>query len=342
MPDTEKPPVKRKSLDPALQLRIHDLMVKARVLEERMIKMNRDNDGFFWIGGPGEEAFNVPLGLQVKKGEGLDFDYLHLHYRSSGIILAMGGTMIDAIRQMAMKATDPYSGGRNFANHYAIKKWNVVPMSPTIETQYSIAPGTAYAQKRHGGTGITIVNGGDAGSAEGDFATFLVWSSRPGMELPVLGLVMNNGWGISTAASTQHGTRQIADRALAHNFRTRVVDGNDPVASWHAIEDAMRYVRTERRPYLIEAQVSRLYGHSSSSGANRVPEDDCIPRFEEALIGDDLATRGALDEVWKRWRDEANDLVKQVRAEPSPEPSDIWNNVFHGDSGNEIARSGGD
>jgi 2-oxoisovalerate dehydrogenase E1 component alpha subunit len=341
MPETQKPPAKPR-LDPALQLRIHDLMVRSRVMEERMIKMNRDNDGFFWIGGPGEEAFNVPLGLQVRKGEGLDYDYLHLHYRSGGVLLAMGGSMTDALRQMAMKATDPFSGGRNFANHYAVRKWNIVPMAPTIETQYSIAPGTALAQKRHGGTGITIVNGGEAGTAEGDFATCLVWSSRPGMELPILVIVMNNGWGISTASSTQHGVRHIADRAVPHGFRTKIVDGNDPIASWFAIEEAMRYVRKERRPYLIEAEVSRLYGHSSSSGATRVPEEDCIPLFEEALIASDVATRAELDKVWERHREEANAAVKQVRSEPDPEPADIWKNVFHGDPDQELARSGGD
>jgi 2-oxoisovalerate dehydrogenase E1 component alpha subunit len=340
MPGTTKPPARPK-LDRTLQLRVHDLMVKSRVLEERMIKMSRDNDGLFWIGGPGEEAFNVPLGLQVRKGEGLEYDYLHLHYRSSGVLMAMGAPMIDVMRQMGMKATDPYSGGRNFANHYSVRKWNIVPMSPTIETQYSIAPGTALAQKRHGGTGITIVNGGDAGSAEGDFATCLVWSSRPGMEVPILVIVMNNGWGISTSHGSQHGVRHVADRAAPHGFRTRVVDGNDPVASWFAIEEAMKYVRHERRPYLLEAEVSRLYGHSSSSGATRVQEEDCIARFEESLIAADLATRAELDKVWDRWREEANATVKQVRGEPDPEPADIWNNVFHGDEGNRLARSGG-
>src|SRR4249920_2017066 len=64
-------------------LEIHRLMVRTRVLEERMIKMSKSGEGFFWIGGPGEEAFNVCLGLQVKKGCGPKFDYLHFHYRSS-------------------------------------------------------------------------------------------------------------------------------------------------------------------------------------------------------------------------------------------------------------------
>src|SRR6478672_4416031 len=87
-------------IDSKRLLQIHDLMVKTRCLEERLIKMSKSGDGFFWIGGPGEEAFNVPLGLQVKKGQGLDHDYLHLHYRSSAILTAMGMEPIGALRQM--------------------------------------------------------------------------------------------------------------------------------------------------------------------------------------------------------------------------------------------------
>ena len=79
------PPLAREEL-----VRIHDLMVKARVLEERLIQMYKQGDGYFWIGGPGEEAFNVPLGLLDEEGPGPDYDYLHLHYRSSGTLLAMG------------------------------------------------------------------------------------------------------------------------------------------------------------------------------------------------------------------------------------------------------------
>src|SRR5688500_8581383 len=180
-------------------VRIHDLMVKARVLEERLIQMYKRGDGYFWIGGPGEEAFNVPLGLLMKKGQGLDYDYLHAHYRQSATLLALGEEPIGALRQMKNTATDPYSGGRNFAGHFSIHRWNVAPVSSPIEVQYLIAPGTAYAQRRHGGDGITIVTGGDAGTAEGDFASCLVWSSRPGSELPILIIVTNNQWGISTS-----------------------------------------------------------------------------------------------------------------------------------------------
>src|SRR3954453_22692368 len=105
----------QQQLAPELLLRIHELMLRGRVLEERLITMYRQGDGYFWIGGPGEEAFNVPLGLLVDKGLGVDHDYLHLHYRSSGTLLAMGADPVDSLRQMKNVATDPYSKGRNFA-----------------------------------------------------------------------------------------------------------------------------------------------------------------------------------------------------------------------------------
>ena len=116
--------------------------------------------------------------LQVKKGEGPYFDYLHLQYSNSATVLAMGMPMIDAIRQMAMTATDPNSRGRNFPGHFARREWNIIPVSSVIENQFVIAPGTAWVQKCHGGDGITIVVGGDAGSHEGDFASCMIWSTH--------------------------------------------------------------------------------------------------------------------------------------------------------------------
>src|SRR5512138_476062 len=93
-------------LSAELCLKIYDLMLRARVLEDRLITMYKQGEGYFWIGGPGEEAFSVPLGLLVDKGEGVDHDYLHLHYRSNGTLLAMGADPVDSIRQMRNTVTD--------------------------------------------------------------------------------------------------------------------------------------------------------------------------------------------------------------------------------------------
>jgi 2-oxoisovalerate dehydrogenase E1 component alpha subunit len=310
-------------------LHIHQIMVRARTMEERMIKMSKSGQGFFWIGGPGEEAFNTCLGLLVKKGEGPQFDYLHLHYRNSACLVAMGMTVLDGIRQMAMKVTDPHSMGRNFSSHFARKDWNILPVKSVIQSQFVIAPGTARVQKRLGGEGITIVIGGDAGTAEGDFASCMVWSTRPGNELPVLMIVTNNGWGISTPASTQHGEQHITDRGRAFGIQGEVVNGNDPIASWHALQRAMGYVRNMRRPYMLEARLSRLHGHSSSSGAARVAnEPDCIALLEKKLLDAGVIDRPAIAKIHEMAEHEAEQALEQALREPDPTPDDVPRHTY--------------
>jgi 2-oxoisovalerate dehydrogenase E1 component alpha subunit len=317
------------ALAPELLVRLHELMLRARCLDERLIRMNKQGDGFFWVGGPGEEALNVSLGLLVHKGQGPEYDYLHLHYRSTATLAAMGADPVDTLRQMKNTITDPYSAGRNFCNHYSVHRWNVAPVSSPIEVQFAMAPGTAMANKRAGGRGITIVQGGDAGTAEGDFATCMQWCARPGQELPCLMIIANNRWGISTLTLDQHAEKHVADRAKAFGIRTAVIDGNDPEVAYRELRRAMDYVRSERRPFLLEAAVSRLYGHSSASGANFVPDEpDCLVLFEKRLEQRGILTRGEMDDLRARCTHELLEASRRVREEPQPEGQEIWKHVF--------------
>lgn len=321
--------MRAETLPADLLLRMHERMVQGRALEERLIRMQRGGDGYFWIGGPGEEAFNVALGLLVKKGQGIEHDYLHLHYRSSATLLAMGADPVDALRQMKNVVTDPYSGGRNFCGHSSIRKWNVAPITSPIEVQYSVAIGTAIAQKRGGGEGITIVQGGDAGTAEGDFATCLVWASRPGFELPMLIIVTNNGFGISTPQNEQHGEAHVADRGKAFGMKTATIDGNDAETAYRGLEEAIEYVRRERKPFLLEAYVSRLYGHSSSSGSNLVEaEIDCVMELERKLAARGLRTLDESATIRAEQEEFLLEAAKMVALEPKPEPESVWDHVF--------------
>lgn len=314
-----------------LLLKIYDLMVKTRLLEERLIKIYKAGLAYFWIGAPGEEAFGVPLGLLIHKGQGIEYDWLHLHYRATPTLLAMGMPMIDSIALMMNRVSDPHTGGRNFSNHYCVPKWNVAPVTSPIEMQYSIAIGTAIAQARRPVRGITIVTGGDAGTAEGDFATSLVWASRKGHELPMLITVQNNRWGISTAFEGQHGEQRISDRGKAFGMETLTYNGNDPVESYLKLQEAISYVRKERKPFLLEALVSRLYGHSSASGANWVSDEvDCLAEFEKRLKSADLLSDQESLATRQRYEDEAKQAMITVSSHAAPTPESIWDHIYAG------------
>jgi 2-oxoisovalerate dehydrogenase E1 component alpha subunit len=320
----------REAITAELALTIFRQMIRTRALEERGIKMSKSGEAYFWIGGPGEEAFNVCLGLQVHKGFGPAFDYLHLHYRNAGVMLAMGMSMLDHVRQLAMRWTDPHSRGRNFVGHYAVKPWNVIPVTSVIEVQFAMAPGTALMQLRHGqknpaeAEGITIVVGGEGGTAEGDFESCLNWSTRPDRELPVLMLVANNRYGISTDLHTVSAEKQIADRAIPYGIRAETVEGNDPVAMWNALDRAMRYCRRERKPFLLEANVSRLHGHSSSSGAQRLwNETDVLGMFEQKLIDAGAIDTQSVHAMKDEAKRETEDAVVQAMSEAEPTREDV-------------------
>lgn len=310
-------------------LQMHHWMVKSRVLEERLIKIYKVGDAYFWLGSPGEEAWGVPLGMLVNKGQGPDHDFLHLHYRGTPTLVVMGLEMIDAIRLIMNRATDPSTGGRNFSNHFCFPKWNVAPITSPIGVQYGIALGTAHVQKRRKAKGVTIVTGGDAGTAEGDFASCLVWASRKGSELPMLITVQNNKWGISTAFEGQHGETNIADRAKAFNIRSRVINGNDPIESYLALKEELTYIRKSGRPSFIEAHVSRLYGHSSATGANFIDNElDPVKHFEERLLRAGFLKEAAGKALWDQYEKEGFEAQQTVRSEPTPTAESIWDHVY--------------
>lgn len=318
-------------LDKKLLIEMYQHMVKSRVLEERLIKIYRAGESYFWIGGPGEEAWGVPLGMLGKKGQGPAYDFYHLHYRCTPTLVAMGLSMVDSVRLMMNRATDPSTGGRNFSNHYVIPKWNIAPVTSPLEVQYPIACGTAHVQKRLGKKSLTVVTGGDAGTAEGDFASSLILASRKGQELPILITVQNNKWGISTSYEGQHGETNIADRAKAFNIKSQVINGNDPVESYLAIQESMDYIRKTGKPAFIEAHVSRLYGHSSASGANPVQNEiDPVKEFEKQLLKADILKPKDVKELWENFEAEGVRAAEQARSEPVPTADSVWDHTYVG------------
>jgi 2-oxoisovalerate dehydrogenase E1 component alpha subunit len=142
-------------------------------------------------------------------------------------------------------------------------------------------------------------------------------------------LVTNNRWGISTNWDGQHGEKRISDRAKAFGIEAKTIDGNDPENAWRELEAAMEYVRTTRKPFMMEAMVSRLYGHSSASGANQVVDEaDCLKGFESKLEQRGFLTRAQMDEIRAQFTSELQAAHRRVLQEPQPDGSTIFDHVF--------------
>jgi 2-oxoisovalerate dehydrogenase E1 component alpha subunit len=126
-----------------------------------------------------------------------------------------------------------------------------------------------------------------------------------------------------------HGDRIIARRGEAFGMKWDTVDGNDPEVSFAKLKEVMDYVRTERKPYVLEAYTSRLHGHSSSSGAARVTgESDCVADFGAKLIERGVYTADDIEAIRKKYYDEALAALEQVRKEPDPDPGTIHDHTF--------------
>ena len=211
-----------------------------------------------------------PWGFLCTRGRAPNSTTSTCTYRSTATLLAMGADPFDTLRQMKNVATDPYSAlGETSATTIRCVAGTSCPCRRRSEVQFSMAPGTALANKRAAEQGFVFME--SPSSKAGMPAPPRAISStmpRPGpgsprRELPCLMIVANKPvGGISTPASEQHAEKHIADRASVFGIKSAVVDGNDAEVCYRERKRAMDYVRTERRPFLFEALVSRLYGHA--------------------------------------------------------------------------------
>ncbi len=117
-------------------------------------------------------------------------------------------------------------------------------------------------------------------------------------------------------------------------MRTMTFNGLDPEESYLKLKEAMDYVRTERKPLLLEAQVSRLYGHSSASGANFiVNEEDPLKTFEARLESGGILSKNEIQKIWDGYNEQMLNFARQAREEPQPDPESIWDHIYCGQKG---------
>jgi pyruvate dehydrogenase E1 component alpha subunit len=316
-------------LDDALLLKMLKTMHKVRVMDERMMTLQRQGRIFFYLACLGQEACNVGT-VAALDAE----DWIVPGYRQPGNFLFRDVSFKDMVSQCYGNAWDNCKG-RQMPVHYSFKAQNLVSISSPIGTQLIHATGVAMAMKRRGHKRCAMSFIGDGGTSSNDFHSALNFAGVD--KAPVIFICENNGWAISCPVSKQTASQTFAQKAIAYGMPGVRVDGNDILAVYKATADARTRALAGEGPTLIELVTFRRAGHSSSDDPTRyisaeVREKweklDPIDRFRTYLEGRGLWNAEQDEAFRKEARNEINQAIKDNERVANPELESIFSDVY--------------
>ena len=261
-----------------------------RLIEEKMLVLLRQGRISKWFSGIGQEAISVGATTALQSDEWI----MPLH-RNLGVFTSRNMPLHKLFKQW-QGAQDGYSKGRERSFHFGSKEHYVCGMISHLGPQLAIADGAALACKLRQEKKVSLAFTGDGGTSEGDFHealnTAAVW------DLPVIFIIENNGYGLSTPVSEQYRCAQLADRAKGYGMESVVIDGNNILTVYDTVKGVRDYCIREQKPYLIECMTFRMRGHEEASGTKYVPAElfeewaakDPIKNYEEWLLAEGILT----------------------------------------------------
>ena len=297
---------------------LYRALLLPRVIEDKMLALLRRGQLSKWFSGIGQEAVSVGLVAALRED-----DWILPAHRNLGVFTGRGFDLDVLFRQL-LGREGPLTGGRDRTFHFGRLDHHVVGMISHLGAMVPVATGLALAAQLRGEDRVAAVLTGDGASSEGDVHEAMnlaaVW------KLPVLFVIENNQWGLSTPVSDQYACVDLVDRAAGYGMPGELVDGNDVLAVRDACGRAAARARAGRGPTLLECKTFRMRGHEEASGNDYVPAADIaawvardpIDRFEARL--DERGLLPATERVTLReeLRLEVDALVAGALAAPVP------------------------
>src|SRR6202171_263365 len=263
-------------------------MLLQRQLDNRGFQLNRQGKIPFALGSEGHEGVQARAAMAFERGA----DVLVPYYRDLGLAVGVGMTPFEILSSLFARRTDR-SGGRQFPNHYTNHDLGVASISSIIAGHCTHAVGIAAAFKYRNETGRAVVcTTGEGSTSQGEWHESVNFAAVH--ELPIVFLVQNNEWAISTPQSMQMKVADVADKAAGYGLPSLVCDGFSPIATYRAMREAMERARSGGGPTIVEAKCYRYLSHSTDDDHRtyRSRDDieahrklDPVPRFEGVLIG---------------------------------------------------------
>lgn len=254
-------------------IRIYETMVKTRLVDERMITLQRQGVISFALSSLGEEACSVASAAALDLG-----DWLYPQYRESGAIFWRGFTIEQYVHHMFGDSCDLILG-RQMPNHFGSKALNIVHVSSPIGTKIPHAAGCAYAMKVLRDEHVALCYFGEGATSEGDFHAGLNFAAV--RQVPAIFFCRNNGYAISTPAWRQFASDGVAPKGIAYGIPAFRIDGNDAFAVHATVANARKHCLEGKGPVLIEAMTYRLGAHSTSDDPTLYRTSEEVTSWEE-------------------------------------------------------------
>jgi len=308
-------------------------MLMQRQLDNRGFQLNRQGKIPFALGSEGHEALQAGAAMAFVRGS----DVLVPYYRDLGLVLGVGITPLELLANMFAREAD-LSGGRQFPNHYTARARGVASVSSIIAAHCTHAAGIAYALKYRAEAGRAVLcTTGEGSTSQGEWHEAINFSAIH--RLPIVFLVENNGFAISTPQSLQMAIDDVADKAGGYGLPGMICDGTDPVATYRTMKVALDRARSGGGPTLVEAKCYRFLSHSTDDDDRTYRDralveaqrkDDPLPKFERILsdagILDDAAIAALRAEVLR----ETNAATDAAEALPQASAASMYDNVYAG------------
>jgi 2-oxoisovalerate dehydrogenase E1 component len=320
----------RKDFSDETLIELYIALLTPRIIEQKMINLIRQGKISKWFSGIGQEAISVGCAYALAGDE-----FILTMHRNLGVFSVRNVPLEKLFSQFQGKANG-FTKGRDRSFHFGTLKHHIVGMISHLGPQFGVADGIALWSKIHNEKKVTLVFTGEGGTSEGDFHEAVnvatVWN------LPVIFLIENNGYGLSTPTSEQFKCKSLVDKGIGYGIEARTIEGNNVLEVYSTIKEIAEDIRKSPRPVLIEAITFRMNGHEEASGTKYVPSDllaewikkDPIMNYEKFLVKEKIITESMIktftEKIQKNVDDEWETALNEedISADTGKELRDVY------------------
>lgn len=307
----------RKNLTNETLIELYQQILKPRLIEEKMLILLRQGKISKWFSGIGQEAISVGLTAALNKEE-----YILPMHRNLGVFTTRNIPLYRLFSQWQGKANG-FTKGRDRSFHFGTQEYKIVGMISHLGPQLGVADGIALADLLRNEKKVTAVFTGEGATSEGDFHEALnvasVWN------LPVMFVIENNGYGLSTPTNEQYKCKQLVDKGIGYGMEAIQVDGNNLLEVYQTITDLRALMLENPRPVLLEMLTFRMRGHEEASGTKYVPKElmeqwaskDPVKNYEDFLLRTGVLQTDQKEQIYQQIKAEIDEHWQKTAEEPS-------------------------